>query len=162
MKIKLLTLLVPSLFALASCGFLPEESIPSTPSISYESVAPIEVEYTVLEENGSYIIISITTDATEAFDLEIMSSYGGLAVTGIYDEAFLNCTVIKSVTIPSSIVSIGTRAFKGCTNLTSATFASTSGWSADTTSLSSEDLSDTSVAATYLTSTYVEVAWTRN
>ena len=36
---------------------------------------------------------------------------------GIADEAFLNCTKLKSVEIPESVVSIGDRTFEGCTGL---------------------------------------------
>lgn len=43
-------------------------------------------------------------------------TYGGrtYSVTGIGDEAFYNCTGLKSVTIPESVTSIGSFAFSGC------------------------------------------------
>ena len=41
------------------------------------------------------------------------------SVTSIGDEAFKNCTLLKSITIPEGITSIGDDAFRGCSNLTS-------------------------------------------
>ncbi|MBE6425447.1 MAG: hypothetical protein E7029_05575 [Planctomycetaceae bacterium] len=40
-------------------------------------------------------------------------------VTRIGNDAFRNCTVLRTVTIPDSVTSIGTYAFSDCTNLTS-------------------------------------------
>lgn len=41
------------------------------------------------------------------------------------DDAFRNCTGLTSITIPSSVTSIGTFAFSGCTGLTSVTCLAT-------------------------------------
>ncbi len=43
------------------------------------------------------------------------------AVTSITYEAFVDCTGLTSVTIPNSVIDIGTSAFNGCTGLTSVT-----------------------------------------
>lgn len=43
------------------------------------------------------------------------------SVTGIYDEAFKECTGLTSVTIQEGVTSIEERAFLGCTSLTSVT-----------------------------------------
>lgn len=44
--------------------------------------------------------------------------------TGIVDYAFQNCTSLTSITIPSSVSSIGRAVFSGCTGLTSVTIPS--------------------------------------
>jgi hypothetical protein len=67
---------------------------------------------------------------------------------------------LTSVTIPASVTSIGYQAFRGCSGLTSVTFANPNGWrySASATSVVGTEfpaslLSDPSTAATYLTLT---------
>lgn len=88
------------------------------------------------------------------------------SVTSIEAYAFYGCTRLKDIIIPSSVTSIGKNAFAYCT-LTSVTFKTTSGWyigtsaGAKTTALSSDDLANTSTAATYLKSTYGSKYWTR-
>ena len=47
----------------------------------------------------------------------------GNGVTSIGNSAFDNCKNLISVTIPSSVTTLGTYAFRGCTSLTSVTFA---------------------------------------
>jgi hypothetical protein len=47
------------------------------------------------------------------------------SVTKIGSNAFLNLTVLTSVTIPSSVLTIASNAFQGCTSLTSVTIPST-------------------------------------
>ena len=54
-------------------------------------------------------------------DVEIPSTIGGEAVTAIGNNAFNNCDILTSVTIPDSVTSIGQMAFAYCDNLTSAT-----------------------------------------
>ena len=46
------------------------------------------------------------------------------SVTSIGNEAFKDCTSLKSVTIPSSVTSIGNSAFRMCESLTSVTISS--------------------------------------
>jgi len=65
------------------------------------------------------------------------------------------------VTIGNSVTSIGERAFSGCSSLTSVNFENPDGWSADGTSISSEDLQIEATAASYLKSTYSAKMWTR-
>ncbi len=56
---------------------------------------------------------------------EIPAMIDGKPVTSIgYDYAFLNCSALISVTIPSSVTSIGSRAFFNCNSLTSVTIPS--------------------------------------
>ncbi len=54
-------------------------------------------------------------------DLEIaniLSEVYGYPVTGIDSRAFLGCTSLTSVTLPNSLTGIGTEIFQGCTSLT--------------------------------------------
>jgi len=71
-----------------------------------------------LLEDGTYAV-AMSQDGSIESNLELPSTYNNVAVTAIKDSAFKNCTSIKQVTIPSSIVSIGNSAFSGCTELTS-------------------------------------------
>ena len=80
----------------------------------------------------------------------------------IGSSAFSSCDSLTSVTIGNSVTSIGTSAFYHCYSLTRVTFKNTSGWKADSTSISSTDLANTSTAAMYLTSTYSWREWTRS
>lgn len=70
---------------------------------------------------GAYSVALCNT--TAPFAIIIPSTYKGLPVTGIENKAFSGCSV-KSVTIPSSITSIGTEVFSSCTSLTSVTIPS--------------------------------------
>ncbi len=88
--------------------------------------------------------------------------------TSIGDYAFWWCESLTSITIPASVTSIGEYAFYYCRSLTSVTFESTAGWwyassstAASGTSISSDDLSNASTAATYLRSTYYNYYWKR-
>ncbi|MBQ8546335.1 MAG: leucine-rich repeat protein [Clostridia bacterium] len=87
--------------------------------------------------------------------------------TTIGSYAFSHCTSLTSVTIPNSVTSIGIDAFGS--SLTSVTFENPNGWYVSTSSsftteteISSADLSNTTTAATYLTSTYYNYYWRRN
>lgn len=57
-------------------------------------------------------------------ELSIPSTYNGKPVTAIYYSAFRGCTGLTSITIPSSVASIGSYAFYGCSGLTSVTIPS--------------------------------------
>ena len=54
-------------------------------------------------------------------NLTIADKLGGYPVTKIEEEAFYNCTKLKSVTIPDSVTVIGKDAFEKCSSLTSVT-----------------------------------------
>lgn len=66
-----------------------------------------------LLSNGTYSIVGCSSNISG--NIVIPSIYNGVAVTQIGNEAFSNCTAITSITIPKSIVSIGSYAFYGCT-----------------------------------------------
>ena len=75
------------------------------------------------EETETADVIGLNDYGKTLIDIEIPSEYHGKTVTGIAprgnEGAFLNCTNIESVVIPSSVTSIGGYSFSGCTNLTS-------------------------------------------
>ena len=60
-------------------------------------------------------------DAATAGTLTIPEEAGGLKVTAIAPQAFMNCSALTAVVIPEGITSIGTKAFKGCSALTTTT-----------------------------------------
>ncbi len=61
-------------------------------------------------------------DCTDA-NIVIPSTYSGLSVTHIGNEALSNCTSIKSIVIPDTVTSIGAGAFSHCTSLESITIS---------------------------------------
>lgn len=68
-----------------------------------------EVEWEYEISQGDYAIVTGATPAEG--DLEIPSELGGVPVREIADSAFLGCRSLTSVTIPSSVTSIGADAF---------------------------------------------------
>ena len=83
-------------------------------------------------------------------------------VTGLWWGAFKDCSKLTSITLPTTLKNIGASAFEGCSLLTSITFSNTNGWKAGSTNISSSDLSNKSTAASYLTTSYYSVYWTRS
>ena len=55
--------------------------------------------------------------ATDIEDIIIPDTYNGKPIIEIYENAFINCKNIKSVSIPQSVLEIGNSAFSGCTSL---------------------------------------------
>ena len=87
---------------------------------------PEYLEYTQSEDGQSYSLTKVDTLAKN--EVVIKAAYNGKPVTNIATGAFLNCTDVTSIVIPSSVTSIGTEAVKGCTGLQEITvpFAGTS------------------------------------
>ena len=76
---------------------------------------PIQaLEYT-LRDDGNYTVSGLGTYIDNA--LVIPELYNNTAVVSIEKQAFLNCTHISSVVVPSTITSIGSGAFSGCSNI---------------------------------------------
>lgn len=88
-----------------------------------------------------------------------------VSLTTIAIEAFYGCTNLTSFTIPINVKSISTRAFKNCINLECVIFENPNGWTATYSDyvnrISDGILSDTAVAARYLTDYDVEYSWKR-
>ena len=73
------------------------------------------------EKDGGYIVTKyvLAEDSTDPVTVDIPSEYNDKPVIGIGDEAFTDLAYhIRSVTIPSSVKTIGEDAFYNCTNLT--------------------------------------------
>ena len=75
------------------------------------------LEYTLNSDGKSYSVSGIGTCTDK--DIIIPDTYENLPVTQIADYAFIFCTELTSITIPSSVTSINGWAFYHCTGLTS-------------------------------------------
>ena len=83
-----------------------------------------KLQYQKIDGKEEYRVVGLGTYAE--LDLVIPSTYKGLPVTEIGEEAFsvnINSAMIyvTSITIPDSVTSIGRSAFSGCSSLTSVT-----------------------------------------
>ena len=92
----------------------------------YLTNATIHFKYSLglaynLSSDETYYIVSGIGTCTDT-DIIIPSEYNGKPVKKIADGAFLGNSNLKSITIPSSVTSIGESAFEYCTRLTSVTF----------------------------------------
>ena len=74
--------------------------------------------------------------------------------------AFQNCIKLESVTISSSVTTIGKAAFRSCNSLTSATFENTNGWTVNNMPLSFTNQGD--AADKLKNTTYNVYIWTRS
>ncbi len=96
-------------------------------SVYSESTASMESEASSSESTVGTLIFELNEAQTEYTvqdasnsDTEIVipSTYKGLPVTSIGQDAFYNCSKLTSVTIPDSVTSIGRHAFYKCSSLT--------------------------------------------
>ena len=70
------------------------------------------LEFTLTEDGTGYLVTGIGT-ATDT-EIIIPSRYEGLPVTGIGDNAFAECSLLESITIPDGVTNIGLGAFGNC------------------------------------------------
>ena len=76
--------------------------------------ADIGLEYE-MGDDGYYVITGIGT--YELDEVVVPSTVNGIQIKAIADEAFMNCDLIKSITIHDGIEVIGKSAFEDCDNL---------------------------------------------
>ena len=82
------------------------------------------LSYKLSDDSTYYIVSGVEEGVTLSGELVIASKYDGKPVTTIGQKAFLECSSITSITIPSSITNIEYGAFGYCTGLTSLTIPS--------------------------------------
>ena len=90
-------------------------------------------------------------------DFEFLQSAANLEAVGA--QAFLNCSLLESVTLSEDVEYIGEFAFGGCARLGSVTFAAPNDWKIGERSV--DKLDDPQKNATLLTITYVSKIWQR-
>lgn len=76
---------------------------------------------TIKDYGGFAMVTDCSTIASGTID--IPSTYAGVSVTHIGNNAFKDCTRITQVNIPSSVTSVGSNAFDNCAVLTKVVFA---------------------------------------
>ena len=85
--------------------------------VMVQSASSGDLTYTLNTEGTGYIVSACKSTASGS--LSIPETHEGKPVVEIGRDAFLNCTGLTSVTIPTSVKTIGWYAFSGCTGLTS-------------------------------------------
>ena len=93
-----------------------EWEVPDGVTVKIKESSVSDFKYTI--SNGQ---VKITRYVGEDTDVVIPTAIEGLPVTVIGELAFCNNISLSSVTLPSSLISIGWHAFEGCTSLTSIT-----------------------------------------
>ncbi len=131
------------------------------------------------EENLSVVLVKVKEDRRDLTELVLgeevrIISYAAFygcdklesillpsALVSIGDSAFGNCAALESIEIPEGVKHIDRGAFFGCASMETATFGDPNGWWAESTALSSIDLSDPERAANCLSDDYTAREWTR-
>lgn len=89
------------------------------PAAAFAAPAPeSDFEYGVDKDTAT-----ITKYKGAGGTVEIPATLGGYPVTGIQMQAFIECTSLKSVSMPESMTWIGDSAFAGCTGLEQVEFS---------------------------------------
>ena len=81
------------------------------------------LKYTVISSNPPKVSVGKVDETITTANIPATVSYDGTTynVTSIGYRAFRNCSSLTSITIPNSVTSIGDRAFQFCSSLTSVT-----------------------------------------
>ena len=75
--------------------------------------------YRLNSNHNSYSVTGVDNNIKLSGEVVIASTYEGKPVTSIGSRAFYGCSSLTSVTIPDSVTSIGSTAFSLCSSLTS-------------------------------------------
>ncbi len=127
---KLITIFLISLICLTSlclfsCGTSDgDNSKTPPPSTPVETAVYIDGLKFDLLEDGNYYLVTVGQNASN--NIVIPDTCNGKAVTEIGLNAFYACKSVVSLTIPNTIESIGSNAFKNCSNLKSVIFSDNS------------------------------------
>lgn len=145
---------------------LKEITIPKTVKVVGNSILSqcSELTTVVLPEGMTTIPAQMFYNCSSLRTINIPST-----VKGIEYYAFAHCEELSNITIGKNIEYIKHHAFDGCTSLSFADFVETDGWwrtkdegAMSGTKFTPAELDNTSMAATYLTSYYVEYFWKFN
>lgn len=108
-------------------GNMATYSAKSQPRAKFATVvSPItvgQIKYNINSNNKVSIVGTTTKTVSSSLTIPESITYNGnsYSVVAVEDQAFINCTTLTSVTIPSGVQSIGEEAFKGCSKLSSIT-----------------------------------------
>ncbi len=133
MKHKFLTIIVLCITllcciaGLTACGENPQGENGNNGGNDTVIETPDDTDTPAVDENPQGLDFYLLSDGTYAVEagkakyleeIVIPATYNGKAVTSIGNDAFYNCSSLKSITIPDSITSIGELAFVACNSLT--------------------------------------------
>lgn len=99
------------------------DDTPDAPSTDDSQPDGVVVGNLIFELNSKGNAYTVIGYKGKLNNLVIPETYEGIAVTGIGDNAFYQCTTLTSIEIPASITSISYEAFRGCTALKNVVFA---------------------------------------
>ena len=138
----------------------------------YVNNVPVEWQIEEIDANLTFTLLSdginyeVSSCNTLAETVIIPKRCNGRPVVSISSSAFEGCVNLTSVTIGKDIKYIGASAFADCVNLSSANFTNPNGWFVENTDGTNslevgENLSNTSIAAVCLKTTYNSKNWQR-